>query len=557
MSGCLSFKSANCKNCYRCIRNCPVKSIRFSSEQANILQSDCILCGHCYMVCPQGAKVVRNDVPHAKFLINGGEPVYASIAPSFAARFPGMTIASMEKALKQLGFAGAEETAIGATLVKDEYLRLLKEDKYDVLISSCCHSVNLLIQKYYPKALRYLAPVLSPMLAHGAHIKNRVPGAKVIFIGPCIAKKDEAEKYPQIDCALTFEELEKWLEAENIPLEPLPDPLAPQGKTRIFPTTGGVIASMEKEDIPYTFFALDGAENCMNALEDISKGKLHKCFIEMSICPNACVGGPVMGESRKTPVSNYAAIMQYTQPEHFDVEKLSDMGKVIASTPKQREVFMEYEIKEVLRSMGKTLPAHELNCGACGYNSCRDKAVAVLQGKADINMCMPYIKERAQSFSSNIINNTPNGILILTESYEIIEVNSAACRLFNKNSDDMTGRQVVTVMDPTPIFDATMYGKEVKDRRVYLPDVKKWVDITINHDKSYHRILCIMHDVTQIARHDAEREEMRRRTMEVTDKVIQKQMRAVQEIASLLGESTAETKVALTKLKESMKDDLL
>lgn len=557
MSGCLSFKSANCKNCYRCIRNCPVKSIRFSSEQANILQSDCILCGHCYMVCPQGAKVVRNDVPHAQFLLNGGEPVYASIAPSFAARFPGMTIASLEKALKSLGFAGAEETAIGATLVKDEYLRLLESGRYDVLISSCCHSVNLLIQKYYPKALPYLAPVLSPMLAHGAHIKKRFPGAKVVFIGPCIAKKDEAEKYPQIDCALTFEELERWLEVENITLEPLPDPIAPQGKTRIFPTTGGVIASMETKDLPYTFFALDGAENCMNALEDISRGKLHNCFIEMSICPNACVGGPVMGERRKTPVSNYAEIVKYTQPEHYVVEKLDDMSKEIANTAKPREVFMEYEIKEVLRSMGKTLPSHELNCGACGYNSCRDKAVAVLQGKADINMCMPFIKERAQSFSSNIINNTPNGILILTENYEISEVNFAACRLFNKKSDDMVGNQVVTVMDPTPIFDAVMYNKEVKDKRIYLPDVKKWVEITVDHDKNYHRILCILHDVTLMARHDAEREEMRRRTIEVTDKVIQKQMRAVQEIASLLGESTAETKVALTKLKESMKDDLL
>ena len=198
MPNCLTLKKSNCKNCYKCIRNCPVKAIRFSGNQAHIIGNECILCGQCFVVCPQDAKEIVNETEKAKVLLQSGDPVIVSLAPSFVANYDGVGINSMRKALKALGFYDVEETALGATIVKSEYERMLREDERDVIISSCCHSINLLIQKQYPAVLEYLADVMSPMQAHCQDIKKRYPDAKTVFIGPCVAKKDEAEHYAGI-----------------------------------------------------------------------------------------------------------------------------------------------------------------------------------------------------------------------------------------------------------------------------------------------------------------------------------------------------------------------
>ena len=194
---CLTLKKSNCKNCYKCIRHCPVKAIRFSGNQAHIIGDECILCGHCFVVCPQNAKEIVNETEKVRVLLQS-YPVYVSLAPSFIANYEGVGINAMRTALKKLGFADVEETALGATVVKNEYDRLLREEKRDIVISSCCHSVNLLIQKYFPNELPYRADVLSPMQAHCADLKRRHPGAKTVFIGPCVAKKDEAAHYDGI-----------------------------------------------------------------------------------------------------------------------------------------------------------------------------------------------------------------------------------------------------------------------------------------------------------------------------------------------------------------------
>jgi iron only hydrogenase large subunit-like protein len=274
----LGLKKSNCKNCYKCIRSCPVKSIRFTDHQAHIVKDECILCGLCFMSCPQNAKQIRNDVGKAKELIASGKPVYASIAPSFVANYDKASINSMVRALKNLGFAGVQETAIGATIVKKCYENIIKEKNQRVIISSCCHSVNTLIQKYYPEALPFLAKVMSPMQAHCAKIKKENPGSYTVFIGPCISKKDEAEKYRGIvDCVLTFEELTEWLEDEKIVLEELDD-IEEKGRARLFPTAGGIIRSMNLEP-DFNYIVIDGMENCLGALKDIEEGRLSNCFI--------------------------------------------------------------------------------------------------------------------------------------------------------------------------------------------------------------------------------------------------------------------------------------
>ena len=191
MPNCLTLKKSNCKNCYKCIRHCPVKAIRFSGNQAHIIGNECILCGQCFVVCPQNAKQIVDETEKVKVFLQSGDPVVVSLAPSFVANYEGVGINAMRDALQKLGFYEVEETAIGATIVKNEYERMLKEDERDIIITSCCHSINLLIQKYFPAELEYLADVVSPMQAHCMDIKKRFPKAKTVFIGPCVAKKDK------------------------------------------------------------------------------------------------------------------------------------------------------------------------------------------------------------------------------------------------------------------------------------------------------------------------------------------------------------------------------
>ncbi len=555
MASCLTLKKSNCKNCYKCIRHCPVKSIRFSAGQAHIIDNECILCGHCFVVCPQNAKEIVNDLERVRVLIMSGEPVVASLAPSFIANYEGAGIESMREALKKLGFFDVEETAIGATMVAREYERLLEEGNRDVLISSCCHSVNLLIRKHFPEQLKYLADVLTPMLAHCKDIKRRIPGAKTVFIGPCVAKKDEGqESQGLVDAVLTFEELTEWLENENITLKREAAP-CDESRARFFPTTGGILKTMDQNAPGYTYMALDGVENCIMALRDLEQGKIHKCFIEMSACPGSCIGGPVMEKYHRSPVRDYIAVANYAGTRDFPVAQPEPAEMQLRRKPVIQNLVIpgEEEIRKILREMGKYRPDQELNCGSCGYNTCRDKAVAIYQGKAEVSMCLPFLKEKAESFSDTIVSNTPNALIVLNEDLEVQQVNQAAQRLLNLRSDqDVLGDNVVRILDPNNFLKVLDTGRSVVRDRQYLAEYNRYVEQTIVPAEDGRMLVCIMRDVTEEEGERRRKEEISMETMEVADRVVDRQMRVVQEIASLLGETAAETKIALAKLKESV-----
>ena len=558
MSNCLTLKKSNCKNCYKCIRHCPVKSIRFSGNQAHIINNECILCGHCFVVCPQNAKEIVDETEKVKVLLQSGAPVYVSIAPSFVANYDGVGIGAMRAALQKLGFADAEETAVGATIVKTEYERMLREDGRDVIITSCCHSINLLIQKYFPAELPYLADVLSPMQAHCTDIKRRHPDAKTVFIGPCVAKKDEAEYYEGIvDAVLTFEELTNWLKAENIELAQQMDH-EEESRARFFPTTGGILKTMAQNAPGYTYMALDGVDNCIAALHEIEQGNIHHCFIEMSACVGSCVGGPVMEKYHRSPVRDYKAVADFAGTRDFEVEQ-PDRFAVRKSFPvieRKASAPSDAEIQSILRQMGKFKPSDELNCGSCGYNTCREKAIAIIQGKAEISMCLPYLKDKAESFSDNIVNNTPNGLIVLNENLEVQQINNAARKIMNiRSASDVLGEPVIRILDPKVYMDVLKSGRGVRDMRTYLAEYQKYIEQTVVYDKDYHLLISIMRDVTDEENEREKKESISRQTVEIADKVVDKQMRIVQEIASLLGETAAETKIALTKLKESISDE--
>ncbi len=553
MSDCLRLKKSNCKNCYKCIRHCPVKSIRFSGNQAHIIGDECILCGQCFVVCPQNAKEIADGTELVGVLLDSDGPVYASVAPSFIAYFGDVGFLALTEALKKLGFASAEETAIGATYVKREYERQLLSGSEDIIISSCCHSVNLMIRKYYPELLKHLAPVVSPMIAHSMDIKKRCPTAKTVFIGPCLSKKDEAQG-SVVDAVLTFEELSGMFNRAGIAPEHVMDANA-ESRARLFPTAGGILKTMDLLDNGYTYMVIDGTENCKEALQDIRSGNLEKCFIEMSACAGSCIGGPVMEKYKNSPIRHFQAVNSYAGKRDFDIAPAEETAffkqhtYIGNSTLKPSDA----QISDILRRMGKLKPEDELNCGTCGYNTCREKAAAVFQGKADISMCLPFLMDKTERFSNNILKNTPNGILVISEELEIQQINRAAMKMLRINTEaDVLGELVVRIIDPLPFIDVLSNGKTVEDKRDYYPEYKKYLELSVVHDVTSHILIAILRDVTDLEEARIKKEEMAKQTVEIADIVVDKQMRIVQEIASLLGETAAETKIALTKLKETI-----
>jgi PAS domain S-box-containing protein len=560
MKYCLISEKNNCRSCYKCIRNCPTKSISFSDNQATIINDECILCGHCFLVCPQNIKVIRDDLIRVKELIGSNKKVIASVAPSFVVEY-GVSFEKLKEALIKLGFYDAEETAIGATIVKKAYDEMLNKNDRDIVISSCCHSVNLLMQKHYQDLLPYLADVMSPMVAHGQDIKKRYSDACVVFIGPCIAKKDESDKNNKyVDAALTFIELSKWLKEANINLKKEEKPLVVEkSKARLFPTSGGILNTMQKENKEYDYIVIDGMENVLNALKDIREGKVHKCFIEMSACSGSCINGPAINDGSRALVANYLAIHKFAGNKDFDVNK-----EITYETIKRsynpilvaKAMPSEIDIQECLKKMGKTSKNKELNCGCCGYNTCRDKAIAIIEGKAVKEMCLPYLMEKAESFSDNIVRSTPNGLMVLNESLNIELINKSMLRIIGlEHSRDVIGKNVTTIMEPDDFINCLNGMDTIKGKKEYLSEYNKYIEETLVYDQKFHLIYCVIRDVTDEEIAKQQKDALVQKSVDIANKVIDKNMRSVQEIASLLGETAAETKVALSALKDTLKDD--
>lgn len=553
MPSILNLKNSDCRYCHRCVRRCPVKSIRFSGRQAHIITDECIYCGQCFVVCPQGAKEIVDDTERVRVMLMGEAPVIASVDPSFYACWDNCGINSIRKALKELGFTDAEEAARGATLVKREYEKQIKNKEQSVIISSSCHSINLLIEKHYPELRKYLSPVVTPMIAHAMEIKKRIPEAKVVYIGPCVAKKDEAIG-TAVDAVLTFEEFDQMRLAANIEIEPEFGE-SEAGRTRGFPIAGGILKSMDLPDNGYTYLSVSGTKECIFAIKDLMNGNIENCFIEMSLCEGGCISGPIMEKYINSPVRHMNAVLKNVGTEDFDIEQPEDGSLFMQhNVPAIRQKMpTEAEITEILHKLDKYKPEDELNCGTCGYNTCRDKAIAIYRGNADYSMCLPAHTERAERFSNKILNNIPSGVVVVNEDLEVQQLNKTAMKLLNIDSEsDVLGDSVVRILDTAPFFTVLETSKSLKKQRSYFSDYDKYFEQTIVYDRSSHILIDIISDVTEEEADSTYKKKLGRETAEIADRVVENQMRIVQEIASLLGETTAETKIALTKLKESM-----
>lgn len=551
----LGLKKTNCKSCHKCIRNCAVKSIRFTAGQAHIVEDECILCGRCFAVCPQDAKVIASDMEKVRIMLQTGT-VYASIAPSFAASYPGVGIDALEDALKKLGFAGVEETAVGATIVKKEYERILDEEKPNILVSSCCSSINLMLRKYYPEALFTLAPVITPMQAHCRDIKRRHPEAKTVFIGPCISKKSEAAEEDAVDAVLMFDEFNRWLREEGIELGRRED-IRKGGRARVFPTAGGIIETMDKNP-EYTYVAVDGVKKCMDVLDEIKEGRLHNCFIEMSACEGSCADGPILDKMKNTPAQNYLQVVRYAEKEDFAVEKYAkeEIAAVYEPFELEAEQPSEAEIKAMLLKMNKLSKEDELNCGSCGYCTCREKAIAIIQGKAEISMCLPYMLSQMENLSDSVVANFPDAILVLNDELEIQKINPKAKKILRiRDESDVMGEHIGRLLDPEPFEMVMLKKKDLMYEQLYLAEYECYVEQTIIYNREGHQFICILCDITADMALREKKLANQNQAFEIANDMAKKQLKIVQSIASLLGETTADTLIALEHLKETIADD--
>ncbi|WP_346938981.1 [Fe-Fe] hydrogenase large subunit C-terminal domain-containing protein [uncultured Clostridium sp.] len=555
--GILKFKKANCKNCYKCIRNCPVKAIEVKNHQAQIIERDCILCGNCMVVCPQNAKEVRNDVLTIKNLIREGKQVIASIAPSFISNYNVTQFSQFASILRKLGFSDAFETAEGAYIVKSEYEKLIKSNWKNIIISSCCPTVVKLVQKHYPEALKYLAPVISPVQAHSKLLKSEIKDAIVVFVGPCISKKEECVRGEEYnDIAITFEELDTWIKEDGLKFEDNKNIDNNTYVSRLFPISGGILNTMNKRN-DYRYVAVDGLDNCIETLKEIINNNLDNCFIEMSACSGSCINGPASSHNKSLRISSMNKVesiaLNKNNPTDFNFKYSIDTSRrfkdeqIVIQSPSDKE------ISSVLKKMGKISIEDELNCGTCGYSTCREKAIAVILGKAEISMCLPYMKEKAESFSDKIISVTPNAILTVDTNLVVQQINKSACEIFEvESSRDIIGLPISRVMDDFDFINVISNEENIINENVYLPEYDKFVKQNFIYDKNSGIIICIMKDITKLKRKREKLIKEKTNRADITDKIVEKHMCIVHEIASLLGETAAETQIALTDLKEAI-----
>lgn len=559
----IQLHETNCKNCHKCIRNCMVKSIRFLDEQARIIDDDCVLCGHCLTVCPQNAKFIKSDLDEVKNYIRGGNKVFVSLAPSYAAAFRGSNFAKLSAALKKLGFSRVEETAIGAAQVSAQYARLMQEGRMKNILSTCCPTVVLLVEKYYPELIDYLAPVLSPAVTHAKMMRNMYgPKIKVVFIGPCISKKFEAENSGQINAVLMFEELRQWMQEEGIELgEEDQEPAEMHGTiNRLYPVPGGVLRTIPGSGPKnYKRMTVDGLDRVISILDSLKSEDTGGYFIEMNACAGSCVEGPGMKAFSPSFLTSKDLITAQARrrtvtPAPVSENTPGDFSAIFQNRSRKKKMPTEKEISAILAEIGKTREEDMLNCSACGYASCRDKAIAVYQGKAELHMCIPYMREKAESMSNLVMDHTPHAIFIVDRNYNIVEYNRSAARMFNMSDLNYKGLPVQMLIGERGVEAAIAAGGTITDFRANtgaLTTEQSFIPIEKNINTLVNNLVLIK-DVTREEEQHKRLSEIRNETVQTAQRVIDKQMRVVQEIASLLGETTGETKTVLNKLKKSI-----
>lgn len=553
---------ARCRDCYRCVRTCPVKAIKVVNGQAQIVPELCIACGSCVRACPQEAKVIRDDRSAVQEAIRAGYRVVASVAPSAPAYFGVRVFSQLEEALRALGFAAAGETAYGAEMVGIAHRELVDAEpsRWPIITSSCPVVVNL-IERYYPDLVGHLAPIASPMVVHARWLRRRHgDGAVIVFIGPCIAKKGEIQRTcaeGAVDAALTFAELQAWMDEAGvaIPAAELEEPAAPRANARLFPIEGGLVgtANMDTDLLTSHIVTTSGLEACEDVLRGIRAGRLAACMVELMGCEGGCINGPVMA-GRDSVFAARQQIIEYAsrrQPQPLPGrDEWPDLACEYTDLSVPVPEFSEAEITEMLHRVDKYAPEDELNCGACGYATCREKAIATLRGMAEPTMCIPYMRRRADSLRQVVMDVTPNAILIVDTRLYVQDLSPSAERMLHTRRHQAIGRPLDAILPEVEGF--------ARVRNSGLPILHEVVRLrqdlvveqTIVPVEGQNLMMAILRDITERERQQDELERIRSEALAHSQTVVKNQMRVAHEIAELLGETTAEARMALSRLAE-------
>lgn len=547
---------ARCRDCYRCVRICPVKAIRVEDGQAAVDSERCIACGSCVRECPQEAKSVRDDLARVRQLVTSGSAAI-SIAPSFVAFFADWECARLPSALRQLGFKYVAETASGAWHVAQATARHVAENPGKAHLCSSCPAFVRYVERYRPQAASQLVPVVSPMLAHARLLRQEL-GAEtnIIFAGPCAAKKaeaDESEGAYRVDAALTFAELRAWFESAGIRLDACEESCfdeTPGGTARLFPLEGGSLKTAEMVCDPTSAEALilSGAAEIQAALsEPLPRGVK---LVEALFCPQGCIQGPV-GGGGAPGVSAREHVLQYaaSQPPGAPPETGVPLDMTYAASPIVEERYAEEVIRKVLARSGKFSREDELNCGACGYDSCRDNAIAVLQGLAEPEMCIPNMRLQAERRTDRIMESSPNGIVILDCRLHILGLNPSMKRMF-ACSDALLGQPISRLLDPQPFEDALagtppMVDATIRDPRYSL--VYRHLIYRLPEDA---QVVGIFVNLTEGTQSREALEHLQAETVMQAQELLEHQIHMAQTLTQLLGESTAQGETLVNKLVE-------
>jgi len=445
-------EAAHCQDCYKCLRQCPVKAIRVAKGHAAIDPERCIACGACVEACPAGAKRVREDLPRVRELIGGGAEVVASLAPSWIAEFPGLAPERMAAALRRLGFAGAGETALGAQEVSARIARDLDRETGRLWLSTACPVAVSLVRGTRPDLAAHFTPVASPAQAHAASLQRTFgPCARVVFIGPCIGKKLEAADHPGLlEAALTFEDLRAWMEEEGVDpetLQPGPgDAFAggPAAEGALYPVEGGMARAtrLNMATRGTRFLTLAGVSAIREALDGLALPAEGNLFLELLACEGGCVRGPKA--SRRSPVDAWMRIQDAarTEPGAYPRTWGPGLERAYPPRPQAPPAFREEQLETALRQIGKGSPGDELNCGACGYDTCRALAGAILAGDAEGLMCVSNLRRLAEKKANALLRTLPLGVVIVDQGLAIIECNEEFARI--------TGEDALTAYEAIP-----------------------------------------------------------------------------------------------------------
>lgn len=555
--------SNECHDCYKCIRECPVKAIKIENGHASVIGERCIACGNCVKACPSNAKRVRTDIDKAKNLIRAKKDVYVSLAPSWSGVFE-INEEKMVSVLKKLGFKGVSETALGAQEVSIKTAEMLNNAEKGLFISSACPVIVNFIRKYHPEYAACVTPVGSPAMTHAKMLKEQYgENISVVFIGPCIGKKMEADEFKMFDVALTFAELRLWLNDEAVDISSLPanpeNRFVPKTayEGSLYPIDGGMNETIRKIGVKPEVQLMDvsGLLSFERALNQLNPEKLDKViFVEALSCEGGCVAGPCIS-TEKAGISIVSDVLSNVKRREI-VPKVPQTVVDMAIVPK-KVVTSEYPIEDILKTLkkiGKHSVDDELNCGGCGYATCRDLAKALLDGDAETSMCVSYMRKIAMRKAAAMLRCMPSATVMVDSNMNIIEANDAFMKMFTGDMyevfkarpDGVTGAAIDRIVDFADIFKTILdTGKDLHKERY--PSKNRLYDISAFTIEENEIVGAVITDVTQT---ESNREKISQKAHEV----ISKNISIVQEIACLLGEHMVETETLLSSIANDFDD---